>query len=863
MKIANLGIAVCFALVAGLASPPGLMISSAHASPTSAMLSAPSPDGQRLEMNTVHSFSGTLRCASFSMNNWLLWIEIEGFSDVPTSTDNRVVRKNAAHLGFSWNLPVDSLAANGDQDFEVSIDTSEFLTPNVKALKARWGYFDCAGQPGYTQWGFIQTPALEIFADAQILPVATTPTLSFNTVVWNVFASNQEPSRTQQKVSESGLLASIPSCVFRDVTDNALHTGDALSTINTEATYEVDCQNAGLLSSALWRSGAITYKSSALKTHPSSVSAISSFLYQKIDESEFYAGVMDLEPFDLDAFLFNFSNAGWSDEDWTFWFEIVRPGLPNKTLDCNSHGSYRLQTIPNQSLGYALGYEVFGGPFSTSELVRIFVDEGVEKCDEILLFDSLGEPYRAEVDGLAINGTSSATVLHAGGQIISHYALPALSTESGTVHEVTADFEQSLPAGIRLHSVRQNSEGQLIGVEVSASKFAIHYLNTDVSGSPIAQTFDLSNSLNSWDPIDDTFLVDLIFDGKHLTAHLENLSTGSVVISFDTHRGLLVASLENLDSQWCPLSSELGYSYSDWHDLLGCRPKPLGIDQEGGLLLASPDLIMLRTPTFSAPSVVAFPDENQSFPTGIDSDLLGSIVPKFAMNWALGEILMQSGQLTFQRFSIPNRRAVSQSQALQNPQVTPPNQAPTLGPVSPGNPSGVQIVEVPAVKILNLGKLDSVISGEPLRLGIERSIVNRAWIGETSVQVLTTGSAAVLDTSGLRPGRHDLRLDTDFGSFTYLSSVEIVSKVSPKTSGHLLRFDSKFTVTKIASEVLREVASQEIATLTCAFEAQRIKAATVCKRLAAVLGAKFSLVRLSKKHMLREGIIIRTKGISQ
>lgn len=860
MKIANAGVATFFAIVASLVSPPGLMTFAAQAAPTSAMVSAPSPESEKLEANMVQSFSGTLRCASFSMNNWLLWIEIEGFSEVPTSLDNRVLRRNSAYVGYSWNLPVDPLASNGDQNFEVSLDTSDFLTPEVRAVKARWGYYDCAGQRGYSQWGFIQTPALEIFADAQLLPVGTAPTLSFNTVVWSVFSSNQEPSRIQQPVSESGLLASAPSCQFRDATTTDLHTGQQLGSITAESTYQIVCQDAVLASSALWRTGAVTYKGSALKTHPTSVSAVSSFLYQLIDEGGFYAGVMDLESFGRDAFLFNFSNGGWGDEDWMFWFEIARPGLQNKTLECSSYGSYRLQTIPNQSLGYALGYEVFGGPYSTSELVRIFVDEYEEKCDEVLLFDSSGNPFRSEVDGLAINGTSSAAVLHAGGETISHYALPALSTESGVVHEIYAEFEQPLPAGIRLHSLRQNSEGQLIGIEVAPSKFAVHYLDLDVSGSPIAQTFNLSDSLNDWGPSGETYLVDLIFDGRYLTAHLENDSTGSVVVTFDTQPGLLVASLQNLGDQWCPISNELGYSHSNWHDMMGCRPKPIGVDREGGLLLASPDLIMLRTPTFSALSRVVLPDGNQSFLTGIDTDSLGYFVPKFAMSGTKDEISMQRDRLTFHSFDIPNRRLASQSQSPGNQQVNPPSQAPLQDPVPPGTPASDQIVEASTVKILPLGKLNPVISGEPLPLGIERSLVNRAWIGEVSVDILTSGSEAVLETSSVKSGTHDLRLETNFGSFTYMAAVEVFLLTKPRTSNQLIRFDSGITVTKIREEVLRAVANQKIDSITCAFETQRLKAVSACKRLAAALGAKSKVVRIPKKYMIRDSILIRTRG---
>ena len=125
---------------------------------------------------------------------------------------------------------------------------------------------------------------------------------------------------------------------------------------------------------------------------------------------------------------------------------------------------------------------------------------------------------------------------------------------------------------------------------------------------------------------------------------------------------------------------------------------------------------------------------------------------------------------------------------------------------------------------------------------------------------MTSGSEAVLDTSRVKSGTYDLRLETNFGSFTYMAAIEVFLLTKPRTSNQLIRFDSGITVTKIREEVLRAVTNQKIDSITCAFETQRLKALSACKRLAAVLGAKSKVVRIPKKYMIRDSILIRTRG---
>lgn len=791
--------------------------------------------------NTSHTFSGTLNCASGNFINFLATLEIEGYSDA--GLGNRTMFYLVQETFSVSNSP-------GLNDFELIVDSTNFLLSNAPVVRARWQIVDCAANSGTSPWVYLKTPQVQVVPKNALLPLGQSPSLSFNVRYYNVWASNQPPELVEEDFISSGIFSSEPDCTFRDNPDEL--TAEELAGTLEPISYDVVCDGAELASSESWRAGAVSYPYGHLKTFDPTFSPISETLFQRQNFSGGSPGigVIDHLPFGQESLVYNFSADNPWDGPLQISYGLIQSGQRSQEFEgCSLINGWKMKSLSTEALAISMGLDLTEGG-SISSVVRMFLDGSEQRCDKLRLFDFSESGIADQALDVAMNSSTSMYVLGAGGTSVSKYVLPPHSTESGEVLSVIADAEASFLPDRSLSAIELSHDGRLIGIEVTSSFAALHFLNTvDPEVNPILSSITISDFIQSWSESSSAFLYQVKVSGDFLALQiLDSVDTTSYIVTVNLSDSSVVAVFENLGEQWCSLASEFGhFTFSGL--FFGCLPQLAGIKTDGQVLLSTSDLQVLRSLSYSPNVVLDEPYSSLTFATGLDGDNFYDVG---GINYELthdgDHLWVQNTPVTFHKVAIPG--SVSQ-------QILQPIASPVVS--SPSDTSTNQAASFPTLP--NLRIANSYSANATVSIAIPVTAIQGIFVGKKALSFSGDALQTSFSLNGIEPGIHNLKLITGQGSIEYFDAIK-VNKVVEQVSkiSNLVRVSKTQSFQRILASLRATDLEFVPAQLTCAFSKGFEEARTLCTRLAKSLGVESRVVRVPAKFAKNNELLFRLRG---
>lgn len=831
----------------GLASAP----ETANANVTSVMFGGPVPDGGKLSMNTVHTFTGTLRCATYGYNNALVFLKLEGFGDIGMQ-----YRSFAQHWTPGTSVPVDQNAPNGDQHFQLVLDTTDILTSDTKVLRAKWAWWDCGNNYSESaNWTYIQAPATQVVAEDRLAVVGAEPTVSFKVKTYPLFASNHPPMEQVDSFQASGIFTTEPECLFENFGDR--YTATELAAQGFEEWYDIECSGAVLASTESWRTGAVVYRDGLLETYdaPSLPIAATLFADLRDENGSSGLGVFDATSLGDTHLVHSFTPDGFGDAGFNYRYGVIdSAGLSAEFEGCSQDLGHDVEGYSDGSFAFASGRML--DMFNIASLIRLYLQDSQPMCDTAVLFDTQSNPIIGAPLDVAFATSYSAYVLSEDSGTVYEFALPERSTESWEVHYLDALAEVTIPSGISLSSLVVTPEGELIGIEATNSHVALHTINiNDVSNSPLVASFTVSDLIPSWEIQSEKYIVSQVQTAQYLALQIHNsANTGSKTVTLDLNDFTAVAVIEDLDESWCPVAAELGYHFTSHGYYMGCIPKLFSVTAEGATILLSGDLQILRTPSASATTIHVQPEPEFSHPTGLNEDDYSAWGLMAKSNRSGDQIWLQDSYVTFRNLSLP---AATFSSLQQSPGVNPGSNQ-ISNPITQAASNAAESFVPVKVPELNLNA--AYFQDSEVIIPTLGSDLLEIWIGSTSISFSATIDGAVFSLVGHQAGRHDLTVVSNLGSFTFTTALNIIERpLVAQTVAGPIRVHRKTAVSKVIARLNQEPNVLNARVLTCAYFESRKAARSKCGTVAKELGKKLVLVRVRQTATPNGDLLLRLK----
>lgn len=835
------------ALVAGI-SP--ILTAPAAATVTSVMHHPPRlPESTPLLLNGVNTFTGTLRCADIRYNNFLVTLQVRAYADLDELYPFPLYEAHAS-------IPVDRSDSQGDTHFAVDWDATDLLGSQARVVKARWIYYDCALGRGQSDWGYIQSPTVDIVPVDQLAPSGTAPSVSLKVRTYDVYDERYSPTVTETDFADSTIFDAAPTCLFDDYGDT--HTAAALAIRDASIEYSIECSGAALSTANLWREDAIWYEDGVLETYNPDFQPISQELFASLRDRDGNQGigVGSSVPFGDGLLLYNFTG---DDFDWgesiTFQYSILGDtGVSFQ--NCTLEDGWTMRSSRETAFAMSSGrISNFG---DTAALVRLYeVDEGY-LCDTLIAIDSAQNPIIGAPRDFAFDSTDSSVLLSEDGSRIYKFTLPDLTVEGGDGPlTIEAVAETTMPQGRELSRVFMQASGEVFGVEVTNSHVVLHRLNLlDLSNSPVLESVTLSHLISNWETSSEKFISELKVNESFLALQITNsIDTSSSIIGIDLSDLSATANFENLTDEWCPVARDLGYQFSAWGEYSGCQPQLVDISPAGAISLATPDLQILRSISASPGVIITSPEPDFSYEIGLNEDNFYTNRQSFNISNDGTTMWIRNTDQTYHGAPIPaaQYRVVIQSPNISvpsSPQVTPSSPQPNYPPTSPPV----------AVKPPELGLKANYAPGEDLIIPLPMEELFGVLINDAPVDLQNSGSNTVVSLKGILPGVYDLTLRANAGTFVFLGALKIEAHLDrTPTRSETIEIRKGHSFKKALSVFSKMRLDFRPTLLTCAYSSNRVNARTVCNSLGRELKLATRLVKVTEKLVAADSIAVRLR----